>query len=237
MTELPELYGPSQEPASGGPAQQLVILCHGVGSDGQDLIGLAPYLAKVLPDAKFMAPDAPYAFDQAPFGRQWFSLGDMSMENKLLGTQSVAPILDDFIDEQLAAHGLSEHQLALVGFSQGTMVSLHVGLRRTQQLAAIVGFSGILIGPELLSAELKSRPPVMLMHGDADDIVPPENLGLAVSALQGMGISVRHEMRPVLGHGLDDRCILAAMEFLAQSFGVPLPEGGGEFGAGPGMAS
>ena len=77
----------------------------------------------------------------------------------------------------------------------------------------------------------------MLMHGDADDIVPPENLGLAVSALQGMGISVRHEMRPVLGHGLDDRCILAAMEFLAQSFGVPLPEGGGEFGAGPGMAS
>ena len=93
MSELPELSGPIHEPASGGQAQQLVILCHGVGADGSDLIGLAPYLAKVLPEAKFIAPNAPYAFDGAPFGYQWFSLGDMSIETKLAGTQDAAPIL------------------------------------------------------------------------------------------------------------------------------------------------
>ncbi len=224
MSELPELSGPTQEPASGGPAQQLVIMCHGVGADGHDLIGLAPYFAKVLPDAKFMAPNAPYAFDQAPFGHQWFSIGDMSMATRLAGTQTAAPILDDFIDEQLAAHGLSEAQLALVGFSQGTMLSLHVGLRRTQQLAGIIGYSGILIGPELLASEMKSRPPVLLMHGDTDDIVPPENLGLAAAALQSAGVHVRHEMRPGLGHGLDEGCIMAGMDFLAGCFGVPLPQ-------------
>lgn len=224
MSELPELFGPVQEPVSGGPARQLVILCHGVGSDGHDLIGLAPYFAKVLPDAKFIAPNAPYQFDQAPFGYQWFSLGDMSMANRLAGTQAAAPILDDFIDEQLAAHGLDEAQLALVGFSQGTMVSLHVGLRRQRQLAGIVGYSGMLIGRELLAEEIKSRPPVLLMHGDADDMVPPENLGEAVATLQSVGVPVRHEMRQALGHGLDDRCIMAGMDFLATCFGVPLPE-------------
>ena len=224
MSELPELSGPIHEPASGGQAQQLVILCHGVGADGNDLIGLAPYLAKVLPEAKFIAPNAPYAFDGAPFGYQWFSLGDMSIETKLAGTQNAAPILEDFIDEQLAAHGLNEKQLALVGFSQGAMLSLHVGLRRQRQLACIIGYSGMLIGPELLADELKSHPPVLLMHGDADDIVPPENLGLAVATLQQFGIHVQSEMRPALGHSLDDRCIMLAMDFLAQSFGVPLPE-------------
>ena len=224
MSELPELSGPTFGPASGGAARQLVILCHGVGSDGQDLIGLAPYFARVLPDAKFIAPNAPYGFDQAPFGYQWFSLGDMSMANRLAGTQAAAPILDDFIDEQLAAHGLEEKDLALVGFSQGTMVSLHVGLRRQKPLAGIIGYSGMLIGAELLATEIKSRPPVLLMHGDADDVLPPENLGLATVALQKASVPVRSEMRPRLGHGLDDRCIIAGMDFLATCFGVPLPD-------------
>ena len=224
MRKFPELSGPVREPSSGGPARQLVILCHGVGSDGHDLIGLAPYFAKVLPDAKFMAPNAPDAFDQASFGYQWFSLGDMSMENRLAGTKAVAPVLDDFIDEQLAAHGLMERDLALVGFSQGTMVSLHVGLRRQHQLACIIGYSGMLVGEDVLSEEIKSRPPVLLMHGDADDIVPPENLELADSALQSVGVAIRSELRPGLGHGLDDRCIMVAMDFLAESFGVPLPD-------------
>jgi len=224
MSDLPELSGPTQSPASGGPAKQLVILCHGVGADGHDLIGLAPYLAKVLPDAKFIAPNAPYAFDQAPFGHQWFSLGDMSMETRLAGTQAVAPILNDYIDEQLAAHGLTEQQLALVGFSQGAMVCLYVGLRRAQQIAGIVAHSGVLVGPELLASEMKSRPPVLLLHGDADDIVPPENLGLAAAALQGAGVWVHQQMRPVLGHGIDDGSIMAMMDFLTQCFGVPLPQ-------------
>ena len=146
------------------------------------------------------------------------------MENRLAGTKTAAPILDNFIDEQLAAHGLMERDLALVGFSQGTMVSLHVGVRRQHQLACIIGYSGMLVGEDLLSEEIKSRPPVLLMHGDADDILPPENLDLAISALQNVGISVRSELRPGLGHSLDDRCIMVAMDFMAENFGVLLPD-------------
>ncbi|MBT3658452.1 MAG: prolyl oligopeptidase family serine peptidase [Rhodospirillaceae bacterium] len=227
MNPIPELHGPSQEPASGGPAKQLVIFCHGVGADGNDLIGLSPYFAKVLPDAKFLSPNAPQAFDMAPVGFQWFSIQEMNNENRLTGTQAAAPILNAYIDQQLAAHGLTESELALVGFSQGTMMSLHVGLRRENQLAGIIGYSGMLIGQHLLADEIKSKPPILMMHGDADDILPSTSLPEAVNALQAAGLNVRHEMRPGLGHGLDDRCIMLGMEFLAEAFGVPLPQQAG----------
>ncbi len=223
MNTLVELTGPTQEPASGGPAKQLLILCHGVGADGSDLLGIAPYLAKVLPDAKFMAPDAPHRFDLAPFGRQWFSLLEVTQETRLAGAQAAAPILDAFIDAQLAAHGLEDKDLALIGFSQGTMMALHVGLRRRRAPAAIVGYSGMLVGENLLASEMTCRPPVLLVHGDTDDVIPPDSLPEAVAALEGAGLRVRHELRPGLGHGLDDRAIILAMDFLAESFGVPLP--------------
>ncbi|MDD9878064.1 MAG: prolyl oligopeptidase family serine peptidase [Magnetovibrio sp.] len=227
MNDIPELFGPTQEPASGGPAKQLVIFCHGVGADGNDLIGLAPYFARVLPDAKFVSPNAPEPFDMAPFGHQWFSIGDFSDANRLKGTQAAAPTLDAFIDKQLAEHGLTEAELALVGFSQGTMMSLYVGLRRERQLAGIVGYSGMLIGQHLLADEMRSRPPVLLVHGEADEIVPPESLPQAVTGLQAVGVNVRHESRPGLGHGLDDRGIMLGMDFLAEVFGVPLPQPAG----------
>ena len=174
MSDLPSLRGPILEPASGGAAQQLVILCHGVGSDGQDLIDLARYYQKVLPDAKFISPDAPFAYDMAPSGYQWFSLQDMSPGAHLAGAQQAAPILDDFIDAQLAGNGLTESELALVGFSQGTMMALHAGLRRPRPPAAIIGFSGSLVAPELLASEASARPPVLLIHGDRDETVPFE---------------------------------------------------------------
>ena len=167
MSDLPSLRGPILEPASGSTPKQLVILCHGVGSDGQDLIDLARYYQKVLPDAKFISPDAPFAYDMAPSGYQWFSLQDMSPGAHLAGAQQAAPILDDFIDAQLAGNGLTESELALVGFSQGTMMCLYVGLRRELQIVGIIGYSGALVGEELLAAEIKSRPPVLLVHGDA----------------------------------------------------------------------
>jgi len=224
MSDLPEIDGPNQEPVSGDKPKQLVIFCHGVGADGHDLLGLAPYFAKVLPDAKFMAPNAPYTFDMAQFGYQWFSLQDMSPTVRREGTRAAGPILDAYIDKQLKDHELEEKDLALVGFSQGTMMSLHVGLRREKQLAGIVGFSGMLAGPEDLATEIKSRPPVLLMHGDVDEVVPPSSLPEAVNALTSVGIEVRHETRPELGHGIDDQCIIQAMDFLTECFGVPLPQ-------------
>ena len=119
------ITGPSREPASGGPAAQLVVFLHGVGADGADLIELAPFFAEVLPDAAFVAPDAPFAFDMAPFGRQWFSLQDRSADAISKGVRQTAPLLDAFIDEQLALRGLGPSDLALFGFSQGTGMHFH----------------------------------------------------------------------------------------------------------------
>jgi phospholipase/carboxylesterase len=224
MNDTVELSGPTYSPMSGNPPKQLVILCHGLGSDGQDLIALAPYFAKVLPDAMFIAPNAPEPCDMAPMGYQWFSLADATGETRLEGTQAAAPVLNAFIDQQLEAYGLDDSQLALVGFSQGTMMSLHVSLRRDKPMAGVIGYSGALIGDDLLMSEITARPPILLMHGAMDDIVPPESLDHAIKALAMAGVTVTSEMRPDLGHSLDDRGILVGMDFLAHVFGVPLPE-------------
>jgi len=222
MDETPTLNGPTLPPLSGGDAKQLIIMLHGVGSDGDDLIGLAPYFQKILPDALFISPHAPFAFDMAPQGYQWFSLREMTPEARLAGTQTTAPILAAFIDAQLAALGLGEDQLALIGFSQGTMMALHVGLRRANPVAGILGYSGMLIGPELLADAIKSRPPVFLAHGDADDVVPVSSLADAVAGLEAAGVSVSQHTSPGLGHGLDDDGVSKGMEFLAGIFGVDL---------------
>ncbi len=224
MNDQPELYGPTFAPASGGAPKQLVIMCHGVGSDGQDLIGLAPYYAKVLPDAQFVSPNAPYPFDMAPVGYQWFSLADPTPQSRLEGTVAAAPILDAFIDSQMQKYGLSDKDVALVGFSQGSMMSLHVGVRRPKPLGAILAYSGALIAPELLASEVRSQPPVLMMHGSIDDVVPPESLYEGVAALQAAGIRASGEMVPQLGHSLNDKSIMEGMAFLAESLGVPLPE-------------
>jgi len=167
MALLPSLSGPVRKPASGGKPRQLVVLLHGVGADGHDLIGLAPYWAPALPDAEFVSPDAPFPCDMAPYGRQWFSLQDRSPSAILGGVRAAAPILDAFLDEALAARGLDASQLALIGFSQGTMMSLYVGPRRAEALAGIIGYSGALIGADTLAQDIRSRPPVLLVHGDA----------------------------------------------------------------------
>ena len=218
MALLPDLSGPIHKPASGGKPRQLVVLLHGVGADGNDLIGLAPYWATRLPDAEFVSPDGPFPCDMAPFGRQWFSLQDRTPTAILAGVRATAPILDAFLDAALAARGLDDRQLALVGFSQGTMMSLFVGLRRAQPAAGIVGYSGALVGADALPREIRSRPKVLLVHGDADEIVPVHALSIAANGLKAAGVSVEILTRPGLGHGIDEEGLTRGGEFLHQAF-------------------
>lgn len=217
------LSGPSAAPLSGGPARQLVVLLHGVGADGADLIELVPYVAEALPDAAFIAPDAPAQYDMAGFGRQWFSLQDRSTAALAAGIRAAAPLLDAFLDQQLAAHGLTDADLALVGFSQGTMMALHVAPRRQRACAAVVGFSGALVEPESLAGELSSRPRTLLVHGDADEVVNPVCLPHAEQGLAAFGVPVLAELRPGLGHSIDGPGLGLAVAFLRQSFGIEEP--------------
>lgn len=214
------LTGPEALPLSGGPARQLVVLLHGVGADGADLAELIPYVAPALPDAAFVAPDGPEPYDMAPFGRQWFSLADRSGPALAAGVRQAAAVLDRFLDDQLARFGLTEAELALVGFSQGTMTALHVALRRERALAAVVGFSGALVAGEALTAELRARPRVLLVHGDADDVVNPACLGQAERSLSAVGVPVLTDLRPGLGHSIDGPGLALAIGFLRQAFGL-----------------
>jgi phospholipase/carboxylesterase len=209
------LLGPSVGPSAGGAPRQIVVLLHGVGADGQDLIGLAPMLAERLPHALFVAPDGPQPCDMAPYGRQWFSLQDRRPAALLAGVKRAAPQLDAFVDELLARHGLDESRLALLGFSQGTMTALHVAPRRRRPVAAVLGFSGALLGAEALPQEVRSRPPVMLIHGDADDVVPVDAMFVAVEGLQAAEIPVQWILRPGLPHSIDPYGIDAGARFLA----------------------
>ena len=217
MTTAFDLDGPRLAPASGQAPKQLVVLLHGLGADGNDLISLAPYLAQVLPEAAFVSPNAPFPCDMAPFGRQWFSLQERTPEAMLGGIRMSAPILEGFLDAELETAELTAERLALVGFSQGTMMALHVGLRREAALGAIVGFSGALLAPELLAEEIRSRPPVLLVHGAADEVVPAQALPAAVAALEANQVPVTQELRPGLGHSIDERGLQLAMSFLKEA--------------------
>src|SRR6266571_3866936 len=154
---LMALSGPSRPPVAGGKPRRLVILLHGLGADGNDLIGLQQYWGPLVPDAEFVSPNAPFPCDMAPYGYQWFSVQDRSLPAVLGGVRAAAPLLDAFIDDELQKRGLEESDAALVGFSQGTMMALFVGLRRARPLAGILCYSGRLIAADLLASELRSR--------------------------------------------------------------------------------
>lgn len=227
------LYGPSVRPANGQPARRLVVLLHGYGADGNDLIGLAPAFAATLPDAAFHSPNAPEPCEMSPLGRQWFSLSaydpDMMRrrpetmgpvyQTMMQGARAAAPALDAYLDGLLAHYGLGDEKLILVGFSQGTMMALHVALRRPQPCAAVIGYSGALLGDAALAGEVTARPPVLLVHGLADEVVPPEAMGLTESALRGVGVCVEAHGRPGLPHGIDDEGIVLARNFLGRHAG------------------
>ena len=198
------LDGPRWGPASGGKPRHLVMLLHGVGADGFDLIDLAPSWARAVPDALFIAPHAPEPCDMAPHGRQWFSLQDRSPARLLTGVQAASAWLRPRLDRALAEFGLGRNDLALMGFSQGAMTALFAGLRQPGGCAAVLAFSGALVAPESLAAERQASPPVLLVHGESDDVVPAAASHRAEQALAQAGIPVEAAYRPGLGHGIDE---------------------------------
>lgn len=208
------LTGPELLPQS-GIVKRVVILLHGVGSNGDDLISLAPMLQDALPDTAFLSPNAPFPFDMAPFGYQWFSLMERSTASMLAGAETAAPHLNAYIDEVRERFKLTDRDIALFGFSQGTMMSLYAGLRRAEPLAGIVGFSGALVGAETVPA---GRTPVCLIHGEWDDVVPFGALAMAEAALRAKKISVETHARPNLGHSIDPEGLDAALQFLQTQF-------------------
>jgi phospholipase/carboxylesterase len=196
-----------------------VVFVHGYGADGADLLGLADALAPHLPDTAFVAPDAPQPCSGNPFGRQWFPIPwlDGSSEREAAeGLAAAAEDLDAFLDARLADEGLASTALALVGFSQGAMISLHVAPRRSVAVAGVVAISGRLLAPERLAAEAVVKPPVLLVHGDADPVVPFEDMGLAGRALVAAGFETFGHVMRGTGHGIAPDGLSVALQFLKE---------------------
>ena len=212
------LDGPRRAPASGGVATSLVVFAHGYGSNGEDLISLAPYLARALPGAAFVSPNAPDPVPGAPGGRQWFPITRLDPHLMAQGAAAAAASLDAFLDAELARQRLPASACALVGFSQGTMMALHVGLRRREALAAVVGFSGALVAPERLAVEIGSRPPVLLAHGDRDEVLPVHALAAAREGLAAAQVGCRWIVSPGLPHSIGEDGLSAAAGFLRDAF-------------------
>lgn len=219
-TPIPSLNGPYYEPASGNSPKQLIVFLHGYGADGQDLISLAPIFAEHFPDAAFVSPNAPYPCEMSPWGRQWFSLLDRSPAALRAGAASAEPILNHFLDDMLARFELTAHQLALIGFSQGTMMSLYAAPRRTQAIAGVVGYSGVIHPDALLPQDVRSTPPVCLIHGDQDEVVPYTSLSISADTLRNVGIRAEEHTRPHLGHGIDEQGITIAIDFLKKNLPI-----------------
>ena len=219
---MTDLNGPRIAPRR-GPARQLVVFLHGYGADGNDLIDLGRMWQELLPEAAFVSPHAPEPCGQDPVGRQWFPLTFSEKNERWVGVNRVAPVLERFIDAELGRHGLPPGALALVGFSQGTMTALHVGLRRPAAPAAIVGYSGMFVlpdggDPQSVAPEVRAHPPVLLVHGDRDDLIPPQMLLASAECLAAINIPTEWHLATGLGHGIDQEGLRHGGEFLAKRF-------------------
>jgi phospholipase/carboxylesterase len=215
-----ELDGPRLAPRSGA-ARQLVVFLHGYGADGNDLINIGQAWQGLMPHAAFVSPHAPEPCGMAPVGRQWFPLTFRDPNERWVGVNAAAPILNRFLDNELERHKLPASALALVGFSQGTMMALHVGLRRAAAPAAIVGYSGLLVlppnaEPSAVAKDITARPPVLLIHGDRDELIPVQALTHATQGLAALGVPVEWHVSQGIGHGIDGEGLRQGGEFLAR---------------------
>lgn len=213
-----DLDGPRLPPASGAAPRRLVVLVHGYGADGNDLIALGQEWQRQLPDAAFVAPHASEPCGAGGPGFQWFELAMRDPGELWRGVSKAGPALDAFLDRELRRYGLSGRDLALVGFSQGTMMSLHVGLRRADAPAAILGYSGALAGPEHVEGEVRARPPILLVHGERDEVIPYPAMFLAGQALAAAEVPVEWHLSAGVGHGIDPAGLDLGGQFLKQAF-------------------
>jgi phospholipase/carboxylesterase len=219
---MPILTGPRAAPRS-GQTKSLVILLHGYGADGNDLFGLSGPLAEHMPDTAFRSPNAPERCRVNPMGYQWFPISwlDGSPETEMeAGFHRSADILDRYVTEAMAEEGVGPAQTALVGFSQGTMMSLHVAPRRAEPLAALVGFSGRMHNGGMLKAEAVSKPPVLLIHGDQDEMIPVAALAEARDGLEEADFQVKTHVSSGIGHGIAPDGLGLALGFLMENLGI-----------------
>ncbi len=216
----------ARQAAKSGTTRSIAVFVHGYGADGADLLGLADVLAPHLPDTTFYAPDAPQACSGNPFGRQWFPipwLDGSSEAAAAAGLAAAGDALNGFLDACLAEADLTDANLALIGFSQGAMMSLHVAPRRPQAMAAVVAISGRLLQPETLADEMLVKVPVLLIHGDQDPVVPFENMKAAGDVLVALGFETFGHVMRGTGHGIANDGLGAALGFLTKN----LPRGEG----------
>jgi phospholipase/carboxylesterase len=213
------LDGPRLVPLSGSKPNALVILIHGYGSNGDDLISLARMIQPALPQAAFVAPNAPSQIPRMAAAYQWWPIETFSMAERAAGAAAAAPALDAFISRAREEADVPSDRVLLIGFSQGTMMALHVGLRRPEPVAGIVGISGMLVAPERLQPEIVSRPPVLLIHGTEDDIVPFQSMDLAANALTAAGVRVETHVSPGVGHSVGQDGLAAATAFAVRALG------------------
>ncbi|MBK5910033.1 hypothetical protein CCR85_00805 [Rhodothalassium salexigens] len=207
------LTGPEIVPDT---VDSLVILAHGYGSNGQDLHGLAQQMAPHLQRTAFLSPNAPEPCPGAPGGYQWFGLSRLDPTERDTGVIKAGPTLDRFVTDSLARFDLDDRRLVLAGFSQGTMMALHVGLRRTTEPAGILGFSGCLGAPAALRHEIQSRPPVFLIHGTHDEVLPFPLMFEAKGALEANGVTVRHHLSQNVPHSIGADGLAQGLDFLTE---------------------
>jgi phospholipase/carboxylesterase len=215
------LDGPRVPPARGGKPDALVILLHGYGSNGADLISLAPYWAKALPGVAFVSPNAIEPVPQAPGGYQWFPISNLDPQLMEQGVRMAAQSVDRFVDRELEKYGLDPSRLALVGFSQGTMMALHIALRREKQIAGVLGYSGVLVGGRTLKEQMRSKPPVLLIHGDRDPTIPIPAMFDSAEALAASGHGAQWHISYGVPHSIGPDGLDLGAAFLAKYLKTP----------------